>query len=47
MYYAPTIFEFAGFKTAGFSILATVGVGVVNVAFTLLAIRLMDRAGWK
>jgi len=45
IYYAPTIFEFAGFKTAGFSILATVGVGIVNVAFTLLAIRLMDRVG--
>jgi SP family galactose:H+ symporter-like MFS transporter len=45
IYYAPTIFEFAGFKTAGFSILATVGVGLVNVAFTVLAIRLMDRVG--
>ena len=45
IYYAPTILEFAGFKTAGFSILATVGVGIVNVAFTLLAIRLMDRVG--
>jgi SP family galactose:H+ symporter-like MFS transporter len=45
IYYAPTIFEFAGFKTAGFSILATVGVGLVNVAFTLLAIRLIDRVG--
>jgi SP family galactose:H+ symporter-like MFS transporter len=45
IYYAPTIFEFAGFKTAGFSILATAGVGVVNVGFTILAIRLMDRVG--
>jgi SP family galactose:H+ symporter-like MFS transporter len=45
IYYAPTIFEFAGFKTAGFSILATAGVGVVNVGFTVLAIRLMDRVG--
>jgi SP family galactose:H+ symporter-like MFS transporter len=45
IYYAPTIFEFAGFKTAGFSILATVAVGLVNVAFTLLAIRLLDRSG--
>jgi SP family galactose:H+ symporter-like MFS transporter len=45
IYYAPTIFEFAGFKTAGFSILATVGVGLVNVGFTVLAIRLMDRVG--
>jgi SP family galactose:H+ symporter-like MFS transporter len=45
IYYAPTIFEFAGFKTAGFSILATAGVGIVNVGFTVLAIRLMDRVG--
>lgn len=45
IYYAPTIFEFAGFKTAGFSILATASVGVVNVAFTILAIRLLDRVG--
>lgn len=45
IYYAPTIFEFAGFKTAGFSILATAGVGIVNVLFTILAIKLMDRVG--
>ncbi len=45
IYYAPTIFEFAGLKTAGFSILATAGVGIVNVGFTILAIRLMDRVG--
>jgi SP family galactose:H+ symporter-like MFS transporter len=45
IYYAPTIFEFAGFRTAGFSILATAGVGLVNVGFTVLAIRLMDRVG--
>jgi SP family galactose:H+ symporter-like MFS transporter len=45
IYYAPTIFEFAGFKTAGFSILATVGVGLVNVGFTVVALRLMDRVG--
>ena len=45
IYYAPTILQFAGFKTAGFSILATVGVGTVNVLFTILAVRLMDRAG--
>lgn len=45
IYYAPTIFEFAGFKSAAFSILATAGVGVVNVGFTVLAIRLMDHVG--
>ncbi len=45
IYYAPTIFEFAGFQTAGFSILATAGVGMVNVVFTIVAIRLMDKVG--
>jgi SP family galactose:H+ symporter-like MFS transporter len=45
IYYAPTIFQFAGFKTAGFSILATLGVGTVNVLFTIVALKLMDRVG--
>jgi len=44
IYYAPTIFQFAGFKSAA-AILATVGVGVVNVLLTILALRLLDRAG--
>lgn len=45
IYYAPTIFQLAGFHSATASILATVGVGVVNVAFTVVAIWLVDRAG--
>ncbi len=45
IYYAPTIFEYAGFKTATVAILATVGVGVVNVIFTIVAILLLDRVG--
>ncbi len=45
IYYAPTIFQMAGFKSAGVSILATVGVGVVNVLMTLVAIWLIDRVG--
>jgi SP family galactose:H+ symporter-like MFS transporter len=45
IYYAPTIFEFAGFKSAAVSIAATAGVGVVNVVMTLVAIWLVDRAG--
>ena len=45
IYYAPTIFEFAGFKSAEVSIAATAGVGVVNVVMTLVALWLVDRAG--
>ena len=45
IYYAPTIFKFAGFQSASSAILATVGVGVVNVLFTILGIHLVDRIG--
>jgi sugar porter (SP) family MFS transporter len=45
IYYAPTIFQFAGFASASASILATVGVGVVNVLFTGVAVWLLDRVG--
>jgi MFS transporter, SP family, galactose:H+ symporter len=45
IYYAPTIFELAGFKTASTAILATTVVGVVNVLSTVLAIFLVDRLG--
>jgi len=47
IYYAPTIFEFAGFESAKVSILATTGVGVVNVVMTLVAIWFIDRIGRK
>jgi len=45
IYYAPTILQFAGFKSATVSILATMGVGAVNVAMTVVAVRLIDRVG--
>ncbi len=45
IYYAPMIFESAGFTSASVSILATVGVGVVNVLMTVVAMTLMDRVG--
>lgn len=45
IYYAPTIFQLAGFKAASTAILATVGVGSVNVGMTVVAIRLIDRVG--
>ena len=45
IYYAPTIFKFAGLSSASAAILASVGVGVVNVALTLVAMQLIDRVG--
>jgi SP family galactose:H+ symporter-like MFS transporter len=45
IYYAPTIFQFAGFQSASVAILATVGVGVVNVIITIIAMHLLDRVG--
>lgn len=45
LYYAPTIFEFAGLHSASAAILATVGVGVVMVLLTIVALRLLDRVG--
>jgi sugar porter (SP) family MFS transporter len=45
IYYAPKILEAAGFNSASGAILATAGVGVVNVGMTIVAMFLVDRAG--
>jgi sugar porter (SP) family MFS transporter len=45
IYYAPTIFQVAGLHSASAAILATVGVGVVNVLLTIVALRMLDRVG--
>lgn len=45
IYYAPTIFQLAGFHDASSSILATVGIGVVNVLATVFAIFYIDVLG--
>jgi SP family galactose:H+ symporter-like MFS transporter len=45
IYYAPKILQTAGFGSASGAILATVGVGVVNVGMTVIAMFLVDRAG--
>lgn len=45
IYFAPTIFQNAGLSSASVSILATAGVGMVNVIMTIVAMRLLDIAG--
>jgi len=45
IYYAPTIFRYAGFKSDVTAIVATSVVGVVNVLSTVVAIFLVDRLG--
>ena len=45
IYYAPTILEFAGFQSATVTILATVGIGLVNVLLTIVSILFIDKIG--
>lgn len=44
-YYAPTVLQMAGFHSASSAILATLLVGGVNLAFTVLSLFLLDRSG--
>src|SRR5215211_2395609 len=46
IYFAPTIFESTGFKDSA-SILATAGIGVINVLMTIVGMNLVDRVGRK
>ena len=46
IYYAPTIIKSTGLTDVA-SILATVGIGVVNVLMTIVAILVIDRVGRK
>jgi MFS transporter, SP family, arabinose:H+ symporter len=44
IYYAPRIFEEAGLATSS-ALLSSVGIGVVNLIFTMLGLALIDRYG--
>ncbi|SFU46432.1 MFS transporter, sugar porter (SP) family [Pustulibacterium marinum] len=46
LYYAPRIFEIAGLGEDT-KFLASIGVGVVNLIFTLIGVNLIDKAGRK
>lgn len=47
IYYAPTIFKFAGFASNKVALMATLWVGIVNVLMTFMAIYLLDIIGRK
>lgn len=46
IYYAPRIFEMTGLAKSS-SLLSTVGIGLVNFIFTLIAINFIDKIGRK
>lgn len=46
IYYAPRIFEMSG-AGASTALLATVGIGIINLVFTFAGLVLIDRAGRK
>lgn len=45
IYFAPKIFQDAGYSTASGAILASVGIGVINVIATIFSLWLIDKAG--
>lgn len=46
LYYAPRIFEMTGFGKDS-SLLSSVGIGLVNLIFTIIALRFIDKIGRK
>ena len=46
LYYSPRIFEMAGLESSA-ALLSSIGVGVVNLVFTLIGLSLIDKSGRK
>ncbi|MBP8157058.1 MAG: sugar porter family MFS transporter [Flavobacterium sp.] len=46
LYYAPRIFELAGLEKSA-SFLSSIGIGVINLLFTIIGISLIDKYGRK
>ncbi len=45
IYYAPKIFQNVGYPSASSTLFATMGIGAINVLFTLISVWLIDRIG--
>lgn len=45
IYYAPTIIQDTGINSDSSAILASLGVGIINVLMTVVALRLLDKRG--
>lgn len=45
IYYAPTIIQDTGIDSDSSAILASLGVGIINVLMTIVALRLLDKRG--
>jgi MFS transporter, SP family, galactose:H+ symporter len=45
VYYAPTIFQMVGFRSASVAILATFVIGTVGLSLTIVAMFLLDKVG--
>ena len=45
IYYAPTIFQMTGLNNLSASLLATLGVGTVNLIATIFALKFIDKTG--
>ena len=47
IYYAPEILHLAGFTSSTSALFATVGIGIVNVIVTIVAVWILDKVGRK